>query len=61
MLHHAILYGALSHIMADQNDPNAKLYFERYTETVMDAKKIYVSRNYSQDIHGIQEEWIYRR
>lgn len=61
MLHHAILYGSLAHIMADQNDPNAQLYMERYTQTVMDAKKIYVTRTYSQHIKGVQEEWDYRR
>ena len=61
MLHPAILYGALAHIMMDQNDPNAKLYLERYQQVVMDAKKIFVSRTYSQDIHGIHENFDYRR
>lgn len=61
MLHPAILYGALAHIMADQNDPNAELYLQRYMQVVNDAKAIYVSRVYSQDIHGIQEDWDYRR
>lgn len=61
MLHPAILYGSLAHIMADQNDPNAELYLQRYVQVINDAKRIYVSRTYSQDIHGIQEDWEYRR
>ena len=61
MLHPAILYGSLAHILADQNDPNAALYLMRYAQVLSDAKRIFVSRTYSQDIHGVQEEWEYRR
>jgi hypothetical protein len=61
MLHPAIMYGTLAHIMADQNDPNAALYLGRYAQVLSDAKRIFVTRTYSQDIHGIQEEWEYRR
>jgi len=61
MLHPAILYGSLAHIMADQNDPNAALYLGRYAQVLSDAKRIYVSRTYSQDIHGLHEEFEYRR
>ena len=61
MLHPAIIYGTLAHIMADQNDPNAVLYLGRYAQVLSDAKRIFVSRTYSQDIHGIHEEWDYRR
>ena len=61
MLQHGIIYGSLAHIMTDQNDPNAKLYLERYMQTIMEAKKIYVTRTYSQDIDGIQTDWDYRR
>lgn len=61
MLHHGIIYGSLAHIMADQNDPNAVLYMGRYAQVLSDAKRIYVTRVYNQDIHGIQEEWDYRR
>ena len=61
MLHPAILYGSLAHIMADQNDPNAAIYLGRYAQVLSDAKRIYVSRTYSQDIHGLHEEWEYRR
>ena len=61
MLHPALLYGTLAHIMADQNDPNAVLYLGRYAQVLSDAKRIFVSRVYGQDIHGIQEDWNYRR
>ena len=61
MLHPAILYGSLAHILVDQNDKNAEVYLSRYMQVVQDAKKIYVSRTYSQDIHGIHEEFDYRR
>lgn len=61
MLHPAILYGSLAHIMADQNDPNAVLYLSRYAQVLSDAKRIFVTRTYSQDIHGIHEEYDYRR
>lgn len=61
MLHPAIVYGSLAHIMADQNDPNSQLYLERYNQVVMDAKKIFVTRSYSQDIDGIHTDWDYRR
>lgn len=61
MLHPAILYGSLAHIMADQNDPNAVLYLSRYAQVLSDAKRIFVTRVYGQDIHGIHEEWDYRR
>lgn len=61
MLQHGIIYGALAHIMVDQGDENAKVYIERYTQVLMEAKKIFVSRTYSQDIGGIHTEWDYRR
>jgi len=61
MLHPAITYGALAHILADQNDDNAALYVMRYAQVMSDSKKQFVSRTYSQDIHGIQEDWQYRR
>jgi len=61
MLHPAIIYGAAAHILADQNDDMAAVYLTRYAQVLSDAKRIYVSRTYSQDIHGIQEEWDYRR
>ena len=61
MLHPAILYGSLAHVLADQNDEMAPVYFVRYAQVLSDSKRIFVSRTYSQDIHGIQEDWDYRR
>ena len=61
MLHPAIMYGTLAHIMADQGDDNAELYLQRASQIIQEAKRLYASRTYSQDIHGIQEDWDYRR
>jgi len=61
MLHPAILYGSLAHVLADQKDEMAAVYMGRYAQVLSDAKRIYVTRTYSQDIHGIQEDWDYRR
>lgn len=61
MLHPAILYGACAQMFADQSDEMAQFYVEKYMGVIQDAKKLYVSRVYSQDIHGIQEDWNYRR
>lgn len=61
MLHPAVLYGSLAHMLADQGDASAVVYFGRYAQVLSDAKRIFVSRVYSQDIHGIHEDWDYRR
>lgn len=61
MLHPAIMYGAIAHIMLDQGDDKAAVYLTRYAQVLSDAKRIFVSRTYSQDIHGVQEDWQYRR
>src|SRR3990167_6205668 len=60
-LYTSIVYGSLAHIMADQNDQNAVIYLNRYAQVLSDAKRIFVSRTYSQDIHGVHEDWNYRR
>lgn len=61
MLHPAIVYGAVAQAMLDQGDEKAAVYINKYAQVLSDAKRIYVSRTYSQDIHGIQEDWNYRR
>ena len=61
MLHTAILYGAVAETMMDQGDEKAAIFYAKYAQVLSDAKRIYVTRVYVQDIHGIQEEWDYRR
>lgn len=60
-LHHAVLYGALRALTTDQNDPNMQFYQNLYAQTLSDAKKVLVSRPYSQDITGVFEDYRYRR
>lgn len=60
-LHIAILYGALRAATLDQNDPNAEFYQNNYAQVMSDAKKIYVSRPYSQEVTGVFEDYRYRR
>ena len=61
MLHPAILYGSVAQLLLDQGDDKAVIYLGRYAQVLSDAKRIYVTRTYSQDIHGIHEEYDYRR
>lgn len=60
-LHVGVLYGACRQLTIDQNDPNAEFYNAQYMQTLQDAKKIYVSRPYSQDVDGVFTDYRYRR
>lgn len=60
-LHVGIIYGAIRQLTVDQNDPNAQFYHAQYAQVLSDAKRIYVSRPYSQDVTGIMEDYRYRR
>ena len=60
-LHIGIIYGTLRNLLVDQNDSNASFYHSQYAQVMSDAKKIYVSRPYSQEITGIFEDYRYRR
>lgn len=60
-LHEAIMYGTLRSLTLDQNDPNAAFYQSAYAQVMSDAKKIYVSRPYSQELTGVFEDYRYRR
>ena len=57
----AILYGAVVNLMADQNDPTAKLYQDKFTEVITESRKLYRTRIYSQTIDTVMEDWDYRR
>jgi len=60
-MHIGVLYGACRQLTIDQNDPNAEFYNAQYMQTLQDAKKIYVSRPYSQDVDGVFTDYRYRR
>ncbi len=59
-MHPAFLYGGLLQICADQNDPMMQPYNIKLAEVLSDGKRLYVSRIYSQDIHHLGEEYLYR-
>jgi hypothetical protein len=60
-LHLGIIYGACRQLTVDQNDPNAQFYHNQYASVLSDAKRIYVSRPYSQEIDGVFNDYRYRR
>jgi hypothetical protein len=60
-MHPALLYGGILQLCVDQNDPMAQMYNTKLAEVLSDGKRLYVSRIYSQDIHHLGEEYLYRR
>ena len=60
-MHLAVLYGAVTAVSADQNDPVAPAYKQKYADIMSDNKKIYRTRLIKQDVPTIAEEYHYRR
>jgi len=60
-MHLGLIYGACRQLTVDQNDPNAQFYHNQYAAVLSDAKRIYVSRPYSQEIDGVFTDYRYRR
>lgn len=60
-MHIAVVYGALRSIELDQTDENYLFYHTQYAQVMSDAKRIYVSRPYNQEVTGIHEDYMYRR
>ena len=60
-LHPGVLYGSILQLCVDQNDPMVQAYNIKFAEVLSDGKRLYVTRNYNQDIHHLGEEWMYRR
>ena len=60
-MHLGIIYGALRAMTIDQNDPNVQFYHSQYASVLSDAKRIYVSRPYSQEMDGVFTDYRYRR
>lgn len=61
LMHKAILSGAIMSIMADQNDPQFALAASDRTAVMVEARRLYKTRVYSQDIDYVAEDWNYRR
>lgn len=57
----AILYGAVTTVTADQNDPLFKFYDAKYREAITDGKRTFKTRIYKQEVESLAEEWQYRR
>lgn len=61
MLHSAIMYGAVTQILADQNDTMTVQYNSKAASVLSDGKRIYKTRLYSKQVHQISEDFNYRR
>ena len=59
-IHPAILYGTIGQVNADQDDPMAMSYIQKYAQVLSDGKRVYKSRMYQQDISTIAEDYRYR-
>lgn len=60
-LHMGIVYGSLRSLELDQTDENFLFYHTQYAQVMSDAKRIYMSRPYNQEVTGIHEDYLYRR
>ena len=60
-MHLGVLYGVVTQISADQNDPLTPAYRQKYADVLSDNKKIYRTRMIRQDVPQISEEYHYRR
>lgn len=60
-MHPAILWGAARNILPDQNDPQFPVFDERYNKVIVDAKRLYKTRIYNQDVDTIFEDYQFRR
>jgi len=60
-VHLAVIYGTLRATALDQNDNNSAVYDVKLAEVLSDSKRIHVTRVYSQDMHGVHEDYMYRR
>lgn len=56
----AILYGTVAQVAADQDDPMAVAYLQKYAQVLSDGKRVYKTRLYQQDIATIAEDYRYR-
>lgn len=61
ILHNALMYGAVTQVMADQNDPLYAFMASQKSAVLLDARRIYKTRVYSQFMDNIVEDYQYRR
>lgn len=57
----ACIYGPLRNSAFDQNDETSIIYDVKMAEVLSDSKRIHVTRKYSIEIDGLQEDYLYRR
>ena len=60
-LHDAILFKGVQLVTADQNDPLFQFYGGLYAKSIVDAKRLFKTRVYSQTVHTDLEEFHFRR
>lgn len=60
-MHLGLMYGAITQVSADQNDPLTPAYRQKYADVLSDNKKIYRTRMIRSDVPMISEEYHYRR
>jgi len=60
-LHKTIMEGGLMQLLQDQNDPLFQQAQLQFTKGIADARKLYKTRIYDQEIDTIATEWQYRR
>lgn len=61
MIHPAILYGTITQLVTDQDDPMAPGYKQEYANVLSDGKRIYKTRFYREDIDSVATDYNYRR
>lgn len=61
VLHQALLQGTVKRLLTDQNDSAFVVADSLQTAAINDAKRLYKSRIYGQDIDMVMEDYQYRR
>ena len=61
LMHPGILYGTVCQLMADQSDPLYAFMSSQKTAVLLDARRIYKTRVYSQFMDTIMEDYQFRR
>ncbi len=60
LMHSILIYGGLMRILSDQSDPQYAWASSMKSATLTDARRLYKSRDYSQEIEGVWEDYYYR-
>lgn len=60
-MHLAVLFGAIRALDLDQTDESFQVYNIKMAEILTDSKRIHVTRKFTTEIDGYQEDFLYRR